>query len=71
MFPLGLRKDMFLMREQEAGKEMLIVAKRAPDAEIVEDIKRQDAREYDGRDIRQWAGNVTWAEVKNVSFFAL
>ncbi|KAI9771756.1 MAG: hypothetical protein M1839_002721 [Geoglossum umbratile] len=63
----GLEEDAFLVSKREAGKGMLIVVKRAPDAEIVEDIERQNAQEYDGRDIRQWAGNMTWAKIKEIS----
>jgi hypothetical protein len=59
----GVEEDAFLLSEQEAGKEMLIVAKR-PDAVIVEDTKRQDARKYDGCDIRQLAAIMMWAESK-------
>jgi hypothetical protein len=46
----AFQEDAFLMSEQEAGKAMLVVAKRAPDAQIVEHIKPQG--EYDDREIR-------------------
>ncbi|KAH0565849.1 hypothetical protein GP486_000746 [Trichoglossum hirsutum] len=63
----GLEEDAFLISEQELGNQMLVVVKRAPDAEIVEDIERQNAQEYDGEDIRQWAGNMTWDEIRKAS----
>ncbi|KAI9770760.1 MAG: hypothetical protein M1840_003010 [Geoglossum simile] len=68
---LGLEEDAFLISEQELGKQMLVVVKRAPDAEIVKDIERQNAQEYDGRNIQQWAGNMTWDEIRKKAFMSL
>lgn len=73
----GLEEDALLMSEQDAGKGMSVVAKRAPDAEIVEDIEWQRARKYDVRSIREWmeptraTGARTWAEVKKLTWAQL
>jgi hypothetical protein len=65
----GSEEDAFLMSEQEAGKEMLIIAKRAPDVDTSEDISGQGTREYEdeGLDIRQWTSGMKWAEIKTVA----
>ncbi|KAI9734263.1 MAG: hypothetical protein M1834_002367 [Cirrosporium novae-zelandiae] len=65
-FEYAAKEDPFLMSSKERGKNMLIVARRGKKANIVETIG-DSTREYDVYDIREWAGDMPWAEVKRVA----
>lgn len=56
----GVQEDPGLMAEGEKEKELLVVAKRGPNVNILE----RDEPPYSDEDIRAWSGTMTWAEIR-------
>ncbi|KAL3478492.1 hypothetical protein BJX99DRAFT_224231 [Aspergillus californicus] len=59
----GLEQDMQLLSCDEVGKEMLVIVKRGKHANIIE----PKGPPYEpGQDIREWAGEASWVDIKNL-----
>ena len=56
----GMEEDKVLLGENEIGKELLTIIKRGHNV----DIEEQDGPPYLAMDIRQWAHDLTWAEIR-------
>ena len=56
----GLVEDGVIMRDSEKGKELLVVVKRGRGG----DLSTQTRPPFHVEDIRQWVGNISWAEIR-------